>query len=421
VVLNVRSGPGTSYEVLGALQPGTELTLLARSADGGWFQIAYPADSDERGWVIGEFLEIQGAPDQLPVAEAPPAPTPISEATVAPTVQPTTSEITGTLAITDTASAPDVSGTASALVATEGVVLNVRGGPGTDNAVLGGLDPGTELTLLARSADGAWFQIAYPADSDGRGWVIGEFLEIQGSPDGLPVADGQTTPTPSATDQAVDVCAPIPYETYGTLTITSAPTDPPAESHADLNLNMRGYAPSAAASALIDLTGAADPGAPQLRWLFGDRREPTISGAYQVYGWDWGANARGPLIGDPEVTLLGLSTTPGETIALPNGGNDLGEGYHALVLYASPDRITLKYTRDDNVVAGYTLHVENVCVEPTLLELYQQMNDAERGALPALRPGQPLGRATGSEIGIAVRDNGSFLDPRSSEDWWSGP
>ena len=430
VVLNVRGGPSTDYEVLGALQPSTELTLLASSSDGGWFQIAFPADSDERGWVIGEFLEIQGATDGLPVAEVAPPPTP------SPTIQPATSEITstvtitatasapeisGTPPITDTASAPEVSGTASAIVATEGVVLTVRGGPGTDNPVLGVLESGAELTLLAGSEDGEWFQIAYPADSDERGWVVGEFLDIQDSPDGLPVADGQTTSTtPPPTDQALDVCAPIPYETYGTLTITSAPTDPPAESHADLNLNVRGYAPTDADSALIDLTGGADPGAPQLRWLFGDRREPAITGAYQVYGWDWGVNALGPLMGDPEVTLLGLSTTPGETIALPNGGGDLDEGYHALVLYASPDRVTLKYTRDDNVVAGYTLHIENVCVEPTLLALYQQMNNAERGALPALRPGQPLARATGSEIGIAVRNNGSFLDPRSRKDWWSG-
>jgi len=420
VVLNVRGGPGTDYTVLGMLEPGTELTLLARSADGAWFQIAYPPDSDGRGWVVGEFLEIQGAPDGLPVAEAPPAPAP------SPTIQPATSEITATVTITATASAPEVSatitttGTTSALVATEGVVLNVRGGPGTDNPVLGGLDPGTELTLLARSADGAWFQIAYPAGSDDRGWVAGEFLEIQGATDGLPVGGEPSTAAPLPTDQALDVCAPIPGEAYGILTITSAPTDPPAESHADLNLSVRGYAPTDADRALIDLAGGADPGAPQLRWLFGDRRTPAITGVYQVYGWDWGVNAIGPLMGDPEVSLLGLQTTPGEIISLPNGGGDLGEGYHALVLYASQDRITLKYTRDDNVVAGYTLHIENVCVEPTLLALYQQMNDAERGALPALRSGQPLGRATGSEIGIAVRDNGSFLDPRSSQDWWSG-
>ena len=192
----------------------------------------------------------------------------------------------------------------------------------------------------------------------------------------------------------------------------------PYDAKGMLNLALRGFAPAEASGDLIDLTGGTDPGAPQLRWLFGDRREPAITGAYQVYDWDWGVNARTALIPDPEVTLLGVSTTPGEVISLPAGGSDMGEGRRALVLYASPERITLKYTRDDNVVEGYTVHIENVCVEPQLLTLYQQMNDAGRSALPALRPGQSFGRATGSEIGIVVRDKGSFMDPRSRKDWW---
>jgi hypothetical protein len=89
-------------------------------------------------------------------------------------------------------------------------------------------------------------------------------------------------------------------------------------------------------------------------------------------------------------------------------------------LYASPERITLKYTRDDNVVDGYTLHLEKVCVEPTLLALYQKLTDDGRIALPALRPGQPLGRATGAEVDVAVRDKGTFMETRSRKDWWGG-
>jgi uncharacterized protein YgiM (DUF1202 family) len=424
VVLNVRGGPGTDYAVLGGLEPDASVTLLAQSADGAWYQIAFPADSDGRGWVIGEYLEIRGATEELPVAEAPPAP--------APTAAPATAEVTGTLTITvtatitATASPPDVSatpattGTVTALVATEGDVLNVRAGPGTDNDILGMLQPGTQLTLLALSAEGDWYQIAYPAGTDGRGWVSGEFLDVQGSTDALSLPGEPSAEPAPAPDQALDVCAPIPGEAYGTILITSAPTDPAAASHGDLNLALRGYAPAEASGDLIDLTGGTDPGAPQLRWLFGDRREPVITGAYQVYGWDWGVNERGPVISDPEVTLLGLSTTPGEVMSLPAGGSDMGEGRRALVLYASPERITLKYTPDDNVVSGYTVHIENVCVEPGLLALYEEKNDAGRGALPALRPGQPLGRATGSELGVAVRDNGSFMDPRSRKDWWSG-
>jgi hypothetical protein len=89
-----------------------------------------------------------------------------------------------------------------------------------------------------------------------------------------------------------------------------------------------------------------------------------------------------------------------------------------LVLYASTNRITIKYTNNDNVEQGYTLHVENVCVEPRLLALYQALNSAGRGRLPALRAGQAFGRALGSEIGVAIRDYGTFMDPRSRKDWW---
>jgi hypothetical protein len=183
---------------------------------------------------------------------------------------------------------------------------------------------------------------------------------------------------------------------------------------------MRGYAPTNAPKALMDLQGGTDPTAPQLRRLFADKRIPLITRGYQVYAWDWNANAKGPLVDDPAVTLLGLRTTTGEAIGTPNTGVDIGNGFVAMVLYASQNRITLKYTREDNVVNGYTLHIENVCVEPSLLALYQKLNNPKRHFLPALRAGQPLGRATGAEISVAIRDQGGFMDPRSRKDWWVG-
>ena len=115
-----------------------------------------------------------------------------------------------------------------------------------------------------------------------------------------------------------------------------------------------------------------------------------------------------------------MGTTAGEVLRLPDSGYDIGSGYDALVLYATETRLTIKYTREDNVVRGYTLHLENVCAEPGLLSLYRQLNAQGRRTLPALRPGQPLGRATGSEILVAVRDTGNFMDPRSRKDWWRG-
>jgi hypothetical protein len=216
------------------------------------------------------------------------------------------------------------------------------------------------------------------------------------------------------------VCQPIPDESYGDFPVNGDPTNPPAEEHPDLNLALRGCEITNAYKGLVDYGGGSDSNAPQLPGLFADNRTATFSAVYQVYGWDWEHNRRGALVTDPEVTLAGLATTPGETLHVPRSGYSIGGGYEVLVLYATSERITLKYTPDDHVIWGYTLQVENICVEPSLLVLYQAWNEAGRSRLPALRAGQAFGRARGSEIGVVIRDNGAFMDPRSRKDWWQG-
>jgi len=213
-------------------------------------------------------------------------------------------------------------------------------------------------------------------------------------------------------------CTPT-GETYGTL----APIDPAlgdVSQQPDVNLAIRGYSRTTAPLTLIDYAGNVDPAAPQFYTLFDNQRTPSFNAAYRVYQWDWNCNCRGGPIAKWAVTLLGMQTTRSELIHLPVAGYDVGGGYGALVLYAEPTRLTLKYTREDNVIAGYTLHLENLCVDANLLALYRQLNAAGRSELPALWPGQPLGRAAGTEIDAAIRDNGSFLDPRSRKDWWQG-
>jgi hypothetical protein len=228
----------------------------------------------------------------------------------------------------------------------------------------------------------------------------------------------QTAPAPPAPPLRCDL-----NQNYGTLSIEGSPTDRPAEIHADLNLSMRGYDPTDAARNLVDYGGGTDAGAPQLFGLFGDNRVPRFSAMYRVYNWDWGCNCRASLNQSWPATLAGMATDSGEPLHLPDRGNgtgDIGFGYKALVLYANDNRITLKYTREDNVIYGYTIHVEGVCVEPDLLALYRQMDAQGRSHLPALYPGQPFGVARASEIGVAIRDTGSFMDPRSRKDWWAG-
>jgi hypothetical protein len=221
-----------------------------------------------------------------------------------------------------------------------------------------------------------------------------------------------------------NVSCPVLGGSYGTVAVLSSPTNPPAEIHPDLNLAMRGYTPTESTLGLIDLDGPPSGlSAPQLYALFTDQRVPIFRRLYQVYDWDWGNYVRGQPLTTWDVTLAGVGVAQGEAICAPSSGYDIGHqptGYEVMVLYASPNRITLKFTREDNVISGYTIHIENISVDPSLLALYQSMNNAGRSYLPALFAGQHIGRAITTELQIAIRDTGEFMDPRSRKDWWQG-
>ncbi len=215
-------------------------------------------------------------------------------------------------------------------------------------------------------------------------------------------------------------CPTGPGRAYNQLSVSSPPTDRPAEVHADINLTLRGYVSNQSHAGLINAGVDADPKAPQLPGLFGDYRLPAFRTVYQVHDWDWSTNSRGSLLAHWSVSLAGFGVQPNEPIFLPPSGYDIGQGFQALVLYATRERITIKYTREDNVIWGYTLHVENLCVDPGLVSLYQTLNAQGRGNLPALRAGEPIGRAMTNELGVAIRDTGTFMDPRWRQDWWHG-
>jgi hypothetical protein len=219
---------------------------------------------------------------------------------------------------------------------------------------------------------------------------------------------------------------PAPGGSYGTVAVIPyTPRMTPAADDPDINLALRGYTPTVAYPGLIDSSGGppSDPSAPPLYNLFTDQRVPAFSGVYQVYNWDWSCNCRGAPITDYPVTLAGFGVAPGEPVCAPGSGYDIGwapAGYAMMVLYADAARVTLKYTREDNVVNGYTIHIEHISVDPNLLALYQSMDRAGRVRLPALFAGQAIGSAITTEVGVAIRDTGTFLDPRSRQDWWQG-
>ena len=140
--------------------------------------------------------------------------------------------------------------------------------------------------------------------------------------------------------------------------------------------------------------------------------------------WDWGcggSGCRAAPLDHVQSTLLALQVVPGENLGIPHRQAQVyGGGFKALVLYAEPTRLTLGYTREDSVANGYAVHLENICVDPNLVETYRSSNAGGRAFLPALREDEVLGTAGSGDLLVAVRDRGVFFDPRSRLDWWIG-
>lgn len=82
--MNVRGGPGTSYDILGQIQPGSVYPALGISPGREWIQIAYTGGAGGIGWVYSSYVTISGG--ELRVVEPPPTQTPLATSTFDPTL-----------------------------------------------------------------------------------------------------------------------------------------------------------------------------------------------------------------------------------------------------------------------------------------------------------------------------------------------
>lgn len=248
-----------------------------------------------------------------------------------------------------------------------------------------------------------------------------------------------TTPPPTS------ICPTTSSNSYSLIPVPGAPADRADYVHGDLNLSLRSWETATVLLSLVDFWGATDPNAPNMKGIFSDGRVPVFPHAYQVYDWNWGCpndfngdgnndGCRGAILpgfsGDGnywDTTLLGMQTTKGEQLHIPSRGPyiDSPQRHRALVLYAEETRLTIVYLWEDTIAHGYSVHFENVCTDPNLLALYRSRVDANGWRiptggyqLPGLDNGQPLGTALDTEIKVAIRDRGKFMDPRSRKDWW---
>ncbi|HRJ45310.1 MAG TPA: SH3 domain-containing protein, partial [Caldilineaceae bacterium] len=84
--LNVRAGPGAAYAIVGKLTDGASVSLLARSGDSSWVQVALAEGAF--GWVSARYITTKGGVESLPIstatsgakaAQSLPAPAPASQ------------------------------------------------------------------------------------------------------------------------------------------------------------------------------------------------------------------------------------------------------------------------------------------------------------------------------------------------------
>lgn len=259
----------------------------------------------------------------------------------------------------------------------------------------------------------------------------------------LSVSDGALTTTlPFTLTVAADACPDISANSYITIAIQPYSSgglyykdNRLTDENADFRLSILGYTPTNAITNLVDYGGDTDVLAPRIYGVVKPKRVITITQSYERYDWIWDENAappygtRGGVNHEWAASVIDLSTQQDEPIYIPErpGGlfeTGIWEGdYKAMVLYAAEHEILITYTRNDRVDHGYAMYLANLCVDPNLVQAYRdQLLEGRRnsGWLPALRNSDIVGTARGSTLTVAVRDTGSFLDPRSRKDWWQG-
>jgi hypothetical protein len=81
--INVRAGPGASFDAVGILVIGQWVPVLGQLPSRDWILISYPGAPDDIGWVLAALVDVVG---EVPVIPIPPTPTPRTTPTTDPTL-----------------------------------------------------------------------------------------------------------------------------------------------------------------------------------------------------------------------------------------------------------------------------------------------------------------------------------------------
>jgi len=230
---SLRAGPGPTYGISGRVQAGEAVTVIAMSTDGMWAQLA------DGSWIAAVLLAEQAPSNAETASTGTVTPARRLIATATATVAITApSRFTVTLldaaAFTETFNAAltpvllptqarttVLQPTASATQQIEPVALrnaNLRRGPGTNYAVVGGVRANETLAVTGQTGDGSWLQL-----QDGS-WIAAFLVDEPVS--ALPTVSAVLI---AALPTAAPTATPTPTPTVSTVASEAADGDSPTE------------------------------------------------------------------------------------------------------------------------------------------------------------------------------------------------
>jgi uncharacterized protein YraI len=183
--VNVRSGPGIAFSLLGQINQDQPVQITGVDASQEWLAIIYPTGSQSRGWVTAEYIQASGI-DNLPVL--------------------------GLVTLPNGTPAPQAHLTQK---------INVRSGPATHYDSLGILPNDSLVWLIGRNQSASWLLIDYQPAPGGKGWIIAGFVKADDL-FALPIVDASGVPL---------VDTPLPQGTV--ISSTSTPNLEPAYQDGD--------------------------------------------------------------------------------------------------------------------------------------------------------------------------------------------
>ncbi len=141
--VNIRSGPGTSYTIVGWVAAGQIASVTGVNSAGSWWRVVCPTGTAGDCWVTADRRFTQ--PTTPPVVQPPPStPTPVA---VFPT------QVGYVQALKD---------------------LNIRSGPGTSYRVVGWVAAGQTARVTGVNGTSTWWRVLCPDGSTGDCWVTAD-------------------------------------------------------------------------------------------------------------------------------------------------------------------------------------------------------------------------------------------------------